>query len=143
MDEGIRARLGLPVAAPGKERKDLRVFGFGLALILMFFAYLSRRKGGAAAPYELCLAAACALLGGLWPMALGPVYKPWMRAVAVIGKVNTWLVMGILYYLIITPYAFLARLIGGDLLDERMRDRGSYWHLREDVPAPESYRNQF
>ncbi len=143
MDEGIRARLGLPVPNPGRARHDLRVFGIGLGIILAFFAFLSWRKAGAAWPYELALAAVCALLGGLWPMALKPVYGPWMKAVGFIGKVNTWLIMGILYYAIITPYAFLARLIGGDLLDEKMRDRESYWHLREGTPEPESYRHQF
>ena len=115
MDEGIRARLGLPVPNPGRARHDLRVFGIGLGIILTFFAFLSWRKAGAAWPYELALAAVCALLGGLWPMALKPVYGPWMKAVGFIGKVNTWLIMGILYYVIISPYAFLARLIGGDL----------------------------
>ncbi|MDD5627837.1 MAG: SxtJ family membrane protein [Elusimicrobia bacterium] len=143
MDEGIRARLGLPVPDPDRPRKDLRVFGIGLAVVLSFFAFLSWRKAGAAWPYELTLAAVCALLGGLRPMALGPVYKPWMKAARAIGKANTWLLMALVYYLVITPYAFIARLIGGDLLDERLRDRESYWHPRSGLPAPESYRNQF
>ena len=143
MDEGIRARLGLPLPDPDRTRKDLRVFGIGLAVILSFFAFLSWRKSGAAWPYELGLACVCALLGGLRPMALGPVYKPWMKAVCVIGKANTWLIMALVYYLVITPYAFLSRLIGGDLIDERIGDRDSYWHPRGELPAPESYRNQF
>ena len=141
MDERIRARLGLPVPDPDRARKDLRVFGFGLAVVLLVFAGLSWRKGGTAAPYELVLACVCALLGGLRPQALKPVYGPWMKAVGVIGRVNTWLVMGLVYYLVITPYALLARLLGGDLLDERLR--ASYWHPRGETPAPESYRNQF
>ena len=143
MDERVRARLGLPVPDPDRTRKDLRVFGFGLAVILSFFAFLSWRKAGSAWACELPLACLCALLGGLRPMALQPVYKPWMKAVGVIGKVNTWLVMGLVYYAVITPYAMLSRLLGGDLLDERFGDRDSYWHPRGEPPAPESYRNQF
>ncbi|MCX5797244.1 MAG: SxtJ family membrane protein [Elusimicrobia bacterium] len=143
MDERIRARLGLPIPDPDRPRKDLRVFGFGLAVILLVFATLSWRKGGAAWPYELPLATACALLGTLRPEALRPVYGPWMKAVGVIGRINTWLVMALVYYLVITPYAALARLVGGDLLDEGLRDRESYWHARGELPAPESYRNQF
>jgi uncharacterized membrane protein len=131
------------VPGPGRARHDLRVFGFGLAVILTFFAFLSWRKGGTAWPYELVLAAVGALFGGLRPMALQPVYGPWMKAVGVIGRVNTWLVIGLVYYLVITPYAVLSRLFGGDLLDERLRDRASYWHPRGETPAPESYRNQF
>ena len=144
MDERIRARLGLPVPDPDRPQRELRVFGFGLAVILSVFAVLAWRKGRPIAPYcELGLAFVFALLAGLRPRALQPVYGPWMKAVGVIGKVNTWLVMGLVYYIFITPYAVLVRLLGNDLLDERMRDRESYWHPRSEAPAPESYRDQF
>ena len=143
MDERIRARLGLPLPSPGRARQDLQVFGFGLALILLVFATLAWHKGRPAAPYELGLALICAGLAGLRPQALQPVYGPWMKGARFLGKVNTWLVMALVYYLVITPYAALSRLFGGDLLDERMRDRASYWHPRGETPAPESYRNQF
>jgi hypothetical protein len=143
MDEGIRARLGLPVPDPDRARKELRVFGFGLAVILLVFSALAWRRGRPAAPYELGLALLSALLAGLRPQALQPVYGPWMKGARWLGQVNTWLVMALVYYLAITPYAFLARLLGGDLLDERLLDRDSYWHPRTETPAPESYRDQF
>ena len=143
MDEGIRARLGLPLPDRDKPLRDIRVFGFGLAVILLVLAGLAWRKGRPAAPYELGLALLCAGLAGLRPQALQPVYGPWMKGARFLGRVNTWLVMGLVYYLVLTPYAALARLLGGDLLDERLRDRASYWHPRGETPAPESYRNQF
>ena len=121
----------------------LRVFGFGLAVVLRVFSALAWRKGRPVAPYELGLAFFCALLAGLRPQALRPLYGPWMKAARWLGKVNTWLVMALVYYLALTPYAVLARLLGGDLLDERLGDRDSYWHPRGESPAPESYRHQF
>ena len=117
MDEGIRARLGLPPT--------------------------DRRKGRPTAPYELGLSLLCALLAGLRAQALQPVYGPWMKAARLLGKVNTYLVMSLVYYLLITPYAVLTRWLAGDLLDERLRDRDSYWHQRQAPPEPESYRHQF
>ena len=143
MDEGIRSRLGLPPADTGKARHDLRVFGFGLAVILLALAALAWRKGRPAAPYELGLACVSAGLAALRPEALSPVYKPWMKAAGFIGKVNTYLIMGLVYYLLITPYALVIRLLGLDLLDEKMRDRESYWRAKGPPPEPQSYQNQF
>ena len=143
MDEGIRARLGLPALDQGKPRRDLRVFGFGLAALLTLLAALAWRKGSAAAPWELVLAAAAAAMGWLKPEALGPVYKPWMAAARVIGKANTFIAMALVYYLVITPYAVVIRLFDGDLLDEKFRDRDSYWHAKDGPPDRESYRHQY
>jgi hypothetical protein len=143
MDDAIRARLGLPPARPERTRRDLRVFGFGLAAVLLALSALAWRKGRPAAPCELGLAAVCALLAGLRPQALRPVHEPWLKAARAVGRVNTAVVMALVYYLALTPYAVLARWLAGDLLDERLRDRDSYWHRREGPPAPESYRRQF
>lgn len=143
MDERIRARLGLPPADTGKARHDLRVFGFGLAVILLVLAGLAWRKGRPAAPYELVLACLSAGLAALRPEALKPLYKPWMKAAGLIGKANTYLVMALVYYLLITPYALVIRLLDLDLLDEKLRDRESYWRAQGPPPEPRSYQNQF
>jgi len=143
MDERIRARLGLPSPDPGKPLRDLRVFGFGLAVIAAVLSALAWRKGLARAPWELALAVALALLAGLWPRALKPLYRPWMKAVGAIGKANKWLIMALTYYLIVTPYAVLLRLFGHPLLDLQRGRRASYWRPREAAPEPGSYRDQF
>jgi len=143
MDEGICARLGLPVPDPGRPLRELRVFGFGLAALLTLLAGLAWRKGSAAAPWELSLAAAAAGLAGLKPLALKPVHEPWMKVAGAVGKANTYLAMALVYYLVITPYGLLIRLLGRDLLDEKLRDRNSYWHPKGPPPEPESYQNQF
>jgi hypothetical protein len=143
MDERVRARLGLPVPDPDRARKDLRVFGFGLAVILLVFSALAWRRGRVIAPHEFVLGLVCAGLAGLRPQALQPVYGPWMKGARWLGKFNTWFVMALVYYLVITPYAVVSRWLAGDLLDERLRDRDSYWHPRMETPTPESYRNQF
>lgn len=143
MDEGIRARLGLPPTDGDKTTHDLRTFGAGLAVLLAVLAVLAWRKASPAAPYEMTLAALSAFTAWLKPSALAVIYKPWMRAAGILGKANTYIIMGLVYYLVLTPYGFMARLFGNDLLDERMRDRDSYWHARDAMPEPESYQNQF
>ncbi|HAM34419.1 MAG TPA: hypothetical protein DEB40_08755 [Elusimicrobia bacterium] len=132
----------MPAPDKGRRLHDLRIFGFGLAILLAGLAVLAWRRSSNAAPAELLLAACAGLLGWLRPGALEPVYKPWMKVAGVIGKANTFLVTALVYYLIITPYAIFFRLRGADLLDERLRDRESYWRPKEPC-APEDYQNQF
>ena len=143
MDAGIRSRLGLPFPDPDKPLRDLRVFGFCLAAIETLLALLSWRRGSTAAPWEAGLAALLSLLAGFAPKTFEPIYKPWMKITGLIGRFNTWLLAGLVYFLIITPYGLIIRLLGLDLLDEKLRDRESYWRLKGPPPSPESYRNQF
>jgi len=141
MDEAIRARLGLP--APEPPLRKQRVFGFGLAVILLILAAAAWHKGRPAMPWELAAAAASALLAWLRPQALSPLYKPWMKAANWLGEANTFLIMAAVYYLALTPYAVVLRLLGRDLLDEKLHDRVSYWHDKGPLPEPRSYLRQF
>lgn len=46
------------------------------------------------------------------PTRLGPVERGWMRLAAVISRVTTPIVMGVLYFVVITPVGLLTRIFG-------------------------------
>jgi multisubunit Na+/H+ antiporter MnhG subunit len=55
-----------------------------------------------------------------------------MKFGEVAGWVNTRLILGLLFYLIITPIALLLKLIGKDLIDTKLdNSRASYRTTRE------------
>ena len=143
MDEAIRTRLGLPVPDTSKPLRELRTFGCGLAVFLALVGSLAWHRGSGLAPFDFFLAAFLCLLSNLKPDAFKPLYVTWMKAAHAIGKVNTYLLMALVYYLMIAPYGAIIRLLGHDLLDENLRDRPSYWHLKEPPTKPQSYHNQF
>jgi len=69
------------------------------------------------------------VLGGLLiPGRLGPVYRGWMALAHAISRVTTPIVMGVLYYLVITPVGIIARALGHRPL--RNRGKESYWVTR-------------
>ena len=79
------------------------------------------------------------------PSALAPLNRLWTRFGLLLNRIVSPLVMGLLFYLIITPFALIMRAAGKDLLRLRF-DPGaeSYWIEREPPgPAPESIKNQF
>ena len=141
MEEGIRA--GLERRAAAKRLKALRWFGVGLAVILGLLAWKALRAGRPWAPVEAALSLAALAAGLLRPSALAPVYGPWMKVAGVIARFNTALVMGLFYYLIVTPYALIARLTGASSFDDTKPGDASFWVSRSGLPERDSYRAQF
>jgi len=63
------------------------------------------------------------LAGGIAaPAALGPVYRGWMRIAHAISRITTPIVLGIMYFLVITPIGLLLRATGQRPLSH---DRGT------------------
>ncbi len=65
-----------------------------------------------------------------------PVMKPihigWMALAFALGWFNTRLLLGIFFYLILTPLGVLMRLFGRDLIDQKIdRQAKSYWKKRD------------
>ena len=52
-----------------------------------------------------------AVLGLVAPMALNPVYKIWMRFGLIMSKIMTPLIMGIVFYFVITPVGLFRKSI--------------------------------
>jgi len=93
-----------------------------------------------------------AVLGGLLvagglvvPRWLGPVERGWMRFAGAIGAFNARIILGLAYYLVITPVGIVMRLFGRDPLDRRLGTGDSYWRKRPPEPPPsrERYARQF
>jgi hypothetical protein len=78
----------------------------------------------------------------LLPPVRRPLYLFWMSAIAPIGWLWSHVILGVVYYLIVTPIGLGLRLFGRDPLARRL-DRGasSYWIERRPVSdASRSFR---
>jgi hypothetical protein len=63
----------------------------------------------------------------------------------VLHKIMNPLIMGILFYGLVTPFGVVMRVFGSDLLDLKFDDtKKSYWKEKDPVgPPPETMKNQF
>ena len=93
------------------------------------------------------LVAAIVFLGAghFIPAVLRPLNLLWFKLGMALAKIMNPIVMGLLFYLTITPIALLMRLIGKDPLHRRFEPQAnSYWVVRDPAgPAADSMRNQF
>jgi hypothetical protein len=66
------------------------------------------------------------LAGVIVPGRLGPVFRAWMRLAHLISRVTTPIVLGVVFFVVVTPIGALMRLIGRNPIG-RSRTATSYW----------------
>jgi hypothetical protein len=104
-----------------------RKFGLTLGGAFLALAAISWWRGGLLATRIFgAIGVALIFAGVIAPTALGPVNRAWMGLAERMSKITTPIVMGLLFYLVITPVGLLMRLFGNRPLDHRS-PRDSFW----------------
>jgi hypothetical protein len=123
--------------------RELRAFSLAVgsvfALIGALLAWRGRTSiGGIAAG----LGALLVLAGAVAPGRLGPVHRAWIALALAISKVTTPLLMGIVYFGVLTPTGLVMRLFGRRVL-VRPRSAATYWVDRPAGARRSDLRRQF
>lgn len=122
-----------------------RSFGLVMAGAGGVIGTLPLLRGGEPRLWALGLGGAFLVIAVVRPALLHPLNRLWARLGWLMNKVVSPLVMGALFFLVLTPMALVQRARGRDPL-RLARDPAapSYWIPRDPPgPAPESMRNQF
>jgi hypothetical protein len=119
-----------------------RSFGLVMAAALAVVAAITWWRSGTPRWWAVAASLTFALVAGIRPAALGPLARIWIRLGLVLHRLTTPVILGVMYFLILTPVARLARFFGHVWLPlERDAGAKTYWHDR--VPRPSSMRNQY
>lgn len=98
--------------------KQLRKFGFILIAGISFLgAGLPFLRHHAAPLWPLAISGVLLVPTLLQPRWLNAIYHPWMKLGHVLGWINTRIILGLLYFVLITPMGILMRLLGKDPMD--------------------------
>ena len=107
-----------------------RRFAFTVGGALLALAAIAVWRGGRIGPWILGpIGAVLVVAGATVPTRLGPVQRAWMAFAVAISKVTTPIVMGVLYFVVITPVGLVMRLFGHNALT-RSRTATSVWVRR-------------
>ena len=93
----------------------------------------------------IALAGAIGAVALVRPALLAPLNRLWFRFGLLLNKITSPLIMGLLFYGLMTPYAYVLRWLGKDLLRLRFDpSTESYWIERTPPgPAPKTIKRQF
>jgi hypothetical protein len=112
-----------------KRFRAEREFGLivGGVLVLLAGWWLYRGKFPGVAQIFLPVGALLVLLGLIWPRALVLPNKAWMLLAEGLSFVTTRIILGVVFFLMVTPIGVIKRLSGWDPLSRRAGRSESYW----------------
>lgn len=112
-----------------KSFRREREFGLivGGVFVLLSGWWLYREKLSNASHLMLPLGSLLILLGLLWPKALVWPNRGWMLLAEGLSFVTTRIILGVVFFLMITPIGVVKRLSGWDPLNRRSGRSVSYW----------------
>ncbi len=126
--------------------RELRQFG---TMLLVFFGVVgavvySKTGSLQVASYVWIPAGLAGLLGLAVPQAIKWLFIGWIVAAFPIGWTVSHLLLGFLFYFVITPIGLLMRVVGYDPMKRKFEpDASTYWVKRDPLSEPARYFRQF
>jgi hypothetical protein len=122
-----------------------RSFGIVFGVVFLVVALWPLLSSGGVRIWATIASAAFFLVAFAVPGLLAPLNRVWIRFGLLLHKIVSPIVLGILFYLFVTPMGLIMRLMGKDFLRLRFEPSArSYWIERNPPgPKPESLKNQF
>jgi Saxitoxin biosynthesis operon protein SxtJ len=131
----------LPEGPPSEKR-------FGWTLVIAFLVVTTGgliKKWGSEIVLTFCaLAVLLGLVTILSPRTLMPLNRAWFLLGRLMGRVVSPIVLGIIFFGLLTPITFITRLAGRDELQLKRNSKKSYWlDCTKPRFSPLSFRDQF
>ena len=122
-----------------------RAFGFVFATVFALIGALPLLSGDGVRAWSLAVAAAFLAVALALPSVLTGLNRLWLRFGLLLHRIVSPVVLGVMFFLVVTPTGFLMRLLGKDPLRLRYEEKAStYWIDRTPPgPPPESFDRQF
>lgn len=126
--------------------RELRNFGLLVGGVFALLGLFALYRGKSFAPWLWAPGLALVTLGALFPRSLKYLFLAWMSLALALGFVVSHVLLGVFFFLVITPVGLVARLAGKDFLRLKWdRQAKSYWIPREKraPKAAAEYEQQF
>jgi Saxitoxin biosynthesis operon protein SxtJ len=122
-----------------------RSVGLVFAIFFLLLAMFPLVRGGAVHTWAFVVSGSFGLISLAMPRLLTPLTRYWMGLANILHNIVSPVVLGVLFFLVVTPVGCLMRLSGKDPLRLKLEPTAhTYWQERLPAgPAPESLLNQF
>ena len=118
-----------------------RSFGIVFFIVFLLIAIYPLINQGEIRVWSVLISLLFLILGIINSKILTPLNKVWFKFGIFLGKIISPIVMGIIFFLVVTPIAFLMRILKKDLLNLKYNKNSSYWIEKTDPKS--TMKNQF
>ena len=116
-------------------------FGIVFSIVFFLIAIYPLINNQELRVWSLIVGTIFLILGLINSRALTPLNKLWFRFGLLLGRIVSPVIMGLIFFLVVTPIAFIMKVIGKDLLNLKFNDNKSYWI--EKTGPKSKMKNQF
>ena len=120
------------------SNKSFGIVFFIVSLIIAIYPILSN---GNFRLWSLVVSLVFLILGLINSRFLTPLNKLWFKFGIILGKIISPIIMGIIFFLVVTPIGLLMRLLKKDVLNLKFNDNKTYW-IEKNGPKSKM-KNQF
>jgi hypothetical protein len=104
-----------------------RNFGIVFFLVFLIIALWPLFNGETIRYWSLIVSFIFFILGLINSKLLAPLNKIWFKFGILLGNIVAPIVMGIIFFFVITPIGIIMRLFGKDLLNLKKNSKETYW----------------
>jgi len=116
---------------------------FGVVFFIFFFvvSIYPLFKGGDLRTWSLIISVIFLILGLLNSKILTPLNKLWFKFGILLGTIVSPIVMGIIFFIVVTPISLIMKILGKDILNLKKNKNRSYWIDKSEIKS--TMKNQF
>lgn len=118
-----------------------RNFGIVFFVVFLIISFWPLLNDGNIKVWSVILAIFFLILGLLNSKILTPLNKVWYKFGILLGSVVSPIVMGIVFFAVVTPTSLLMKIFGKNLLGLKKNNKRSYWIERSQIKS--KMNNQF
>ena len=115
-----------------KSQSSNRSFGILFFIVFLILSLWPLKNGNNINFYFLVVSIIFLILGSINSKLLSPLNKVWIKFGEILGLIIAPVVMGLVYFVILTPVSLIVKLFGKDLLGLKFLERKeTYWIKRK------------
>ena len=118
-----------------------RSFGIVFFVVFLLIAFYPLTYSGELRLWSVIISLIFLVLALINSKILTPLNKLWFRFGIFLGKIISPVIMGIIFFLVVTPIGFIMRLLGKDVLNLKYSKNKSYWIEKDSLKS--KMKNQF
>ena len=104
-----------------------RSFGIVFFVVFLLIAIYPILNNEEVRLWSLLISSVFLILGLINSQILTPLNKLWFKLGLLLGKIISPLVMGLIFFLVVTPIGLIMRILGKDVLNLKYNKNKSYW----------------